>query len=138
MTAAGRGRGRGYLEALGAYTIWGLIPVYFKAVQSAPALEILSHRVLWAFLMLLPVGWHQDRLAELRRAAGSAESRRRLCVTTLLIAANWLIYIWAVFGGRIVEASLGYFLTPLVNVLLGVLVLKERLERPITVALALA
>jgi chloramphenicol-sensitive protein RarD len=138
MTAAGRGRGRGYLYALGAYTIWGLIPVYFKAVQSAPALEILSHRVLWAFVMLLPVGWRQDRLAELRRAAGSADVRRRLGLSTILIAVNWLVYIWAVFGGRIMEASLGYFLTPLVNVLLGVLVLKERLERPVMAALALA
>ena len=138
MTATGRGRGRGYLYALGAYTIWGLIPVYFKAVQSAPALEILSHRVLWAFVMLLPVGWRQDRLAELWRAAGSAEVRRRLALSTVLIAANWLVYIWAVFGGRIVEASLGYFLTPLVNVVLGVVVLKERLERPVAAALALA
>src|SRR5262245_4047935 len=102
MTAAGRGRGRGYLEALGAYTIWGLIPVYFKAVRSAPALEILSHRVLWAFLMLLAVGWRQDRLAELRRPAGSSEVRVRLGLSTVLIGANWLVYIWAVFGGRIV------------------------------------
>jgi len=135
---AGRGRGRGYVYALGAYTIWGLIPVYFKAVSTAPALELLSHRVLWAFAMLLPIGWHQDRLVELRRALGSAEARLRLGLSTVLIAANWLIYIWAVFGGRIVEASLGYFLTPLVNVLLGVLVLKERVERPVVLALAMA
>jgi chloramphenicol-sensitive protein RarD len=138
MTAAGSGRGRGYLEALGAYTIWGLIPVYFKAVSSAPALELLSHRVLWAFAMLLPVGWRQDRLAELRRASASREALLRLALSTVLIAANWLIYIWAVFGGRIVEASLGYFLTPLVNVLLGVLVLGERVERPVKIALVFA
>jgi len=138
MTAAGRGRGRGYLYALGAYTIWGLIPVYFKAVSSTPALELLSHRVLWAFVMLVPVGWRQDRLAELRRAAVSREAVLRLALSTVLIAANWLIYIWAVFGGRIVEASLGYFLTPLVNVLLGVVVLGERVERPVKIALAFA
>ena len=138
MTSPPSGRGRGYAYALGAYTIWGLIPVYFKLVAAAPALELLSHRVIWALAMLVPIGWRQDRLAELRRALRSREARRGLSVSTVLIAANWLIYIWAVFGGRIVEASLGYFLTPLVNVLLGVVVLKERLERPVAVALAIA
>jgi chloramphenicol-sensitive protein RarD len=138
MTTPASGRGRGYLYAVGAYGIWGLIPVYFKALATVPALELLSHRVLWAFVMLVPIGWHGDRLAELRRAARSPATRRLLAASTLLIAANWLIYIWAVFGGHIVEASLGYFLTPLVNVLLGVLVLKERLERPVAAALAIA
>jgi chloramphenicol-sensitive protein RarD len=138
MTHPASGRGRGYAYALGAYAIWGLIPVYFKLVAAAPALELLSHRVLWAFAMLVPIGWRQDGLAELRRALRSREARAGLSASTVLIAANWLIYIWAVFGGRIVEASLGYFLTPLVNVLLGVVVLKERLERPVVVALAIA
>ena len=131
-------RTRGYAYALGAYTIWGLIPVYFKLVAAAPPLELLSHRVLWAFLLLVPIGWRRDGLSELARALRSREARRGLGVSTLLIALNWLIYIWAVFGGRIVEASLGYFLTPLVSVLLGVAVLKERVERPVVVALALA
>jgi chloramphenicol-sensitive protein RarD len=138
MTSPPSGRGRGYAYALGAYAIWGLIPVYFKLVAAAPALELLSHRVIWALALLVPIGWRQDRLAELRRALRSREARRGLSVSTVLIAANWLIYIWAVFGGRIVEASLGYFLTPLVNVLLGVVVLKERLDRPVAAALALA
>ncbi len=138
MTRLPPGRGRGYAYALGAYSIWGLIPVYFKLVASAPALELLSHRVLWAFALLLPIGCRQDRLVELRRALRSRPARRGLAASTVLIATNWLIYIWAVFGGRIVEASLGYFLTPLVNVLLGVVVLKERLERPVAVALAIA
>jgi chloramphenicol-sensitive protein RarD len=132
------GRGRGYAYALGAYTIWGLIPVYFKLVAAAQPLELLSHRVLWAFLLLVPIGWRSDGLAALGRVLRSREARRGLGVSTVLIAVNWLIYIWAVFGGRIVEASLGYFLTPLVSVLLGVAVLKERLERPVAVALAIA
>jgi chloramphenicol-sensitive protein RarD len=138
MSSPASGRGRGYAYALGAYTIWGLIPVYFKTVAAAPPLELLSHRVLWAFAMLLPIGWRQDRLVELRRALRSPEARLGLAASTVLIAVNWLVYIWAVFGGRIVEASLGYFLTPLVNVLLGVVVLKERLERPVAIALATA
>ena len=132
------GRARGYGYALGAYALWGLMPVYFKAVAGTSALEVLAHRVLWAFVMLLGVGLRLDRLAELRRAVGDRGALARLSLSTLLIAANWLIYIWAVFGGRIVEASLGYFLTPLVSVSLGVVVLKERLERPVGVALAIA
>jgi chloramphenicol-sensitive protein RarD len=135
---AARARTRGYARALGAYSIWGLIPVYFKLVAAAPPLELLSHRVLWAFVLLLPVGWRRDRFAEVARALRSREARRGLAASTVLIALNWLVYIWAVFHGRIVEASLGYFLTPLVNVLLGVLVLKERLEREVALALAVA
>ncbi len=138
MTSPAAGRGRGYAYALGAYTTWGLIPVYFKLVAAAPPLELLAHRVLWALLLLVPIGWRRDGLSELAQALRSRQTRRGLLASTLLIALNWLIYIWAVYGGRIVEASLGYFLTPLVNVLLGVIVLKERLERPVAVALALA
>ncbi len=138
MTSPTAGRRRGYAYALGAYTTWGFIPVYFKLVAAAPPLELLSHRVLWAFLLLVPIGWRRDGLAELGRALRSGAARRGLFVSTVLIAVNWLIYIWAVFGGRIVEASLGYFLTPLVSVLLGVFVLKERLERPVAISLAIA
>jgi chloramphenicol-sensitive protein RarD len=138
MTTPQTSRTRGYAYALGAYTAWGLIPAYFKAVAPTPALELLAHRVLWSFLLLLAVGVWQDRLQALRRAAFDRAVLARLALSTLLIAVNWLIYIWAVFGGRIVEASLGYFLTPLVNVLLGVVVLKERLERPVAIAIAIA
>lgn len=138
MTSAAASRGRGYAYGLGAYSIWGLIPVYFKLVAAAPALELLAHRVLWAFAMLLPIVRRQGGLGELRRALGSREARLGLSASTVLIAVNWLVYIGAVFGGRIVEASLGYFLTPLVNVVLGVMVLKERLERPVLLALAIA
>jgi chloramphenicol-sensitive protein RarD len=132
------GRARGFAYGLGAYGIWGLIPAYFKAVAFAPPLELLAHRVVWALGMLLAVGMHQDRLAELRAAVRTRRTLGLLAATTALIAVNWLIYIWAVFHGRIVEASLGYFITPLVNVLLGVMVLKERLERPVLMALLLA
>lgn len=132
------GHGRGFAYALGAYSIWGLIPAYFKAVGTTPALELLSHRVLWALVLLVGVGLHQDGLLELRGALSNHGALGRLAMSTLLIGVNWLIYIWAVFGGRIVEASLGYFLTPLVSVLLGVVVLHERLARPVAVAIAIA
>jgi chloramphenicol-sensitive protein RarD len=136
--AADPARTRGFVYGLGAYGIWGLIPVYFKAMASAPALELLAHRVVWAFLMLLAVGLRQDGLRELRTALRDHRARMLLLGTTTLIAVNWLIYIWAVFHGRMVEASLGYFITPLVNVFLGVVVLKERLEQPVKRALLLA
>ena len=138
MTTPHAGRARGYAYALGAYTTWGLIPIYFKAVASAPALELLAHRIFWAFVMLIGVGLYLDRPAELGRAVRDRAALARLSVSTVLIALNWLIYIWSVFNSRIVEASLGYFLTPLVNVVLGVLVLKERLERPVAIALLIA
>jgi chloramphenicol-sensitive protein RarD len=115
-----------------------LIPAYFKLVVSAPPLELLAHRVVWALVMLLPIGWRQDRLADFARALGSSRARLGLAASTVLIAINWLVYIWAVASQRIVEASLGYFLTPLVSVLLGVVVLKERLERRVALALSLA
>jgi chloramphenicol-sensitive protein RarD len=138
MTSPESRRRRGYLYAVGAYSVWGLIPAYFKLVTAAPPLELLAHRVLWAFAFLLPIAWRRDRFAELARALRLRQAMLGLTASTLLIAINWLIYIWAVYGGRIVEASLGYFLTPLFNVLMGVLVLKERLERPVAVAVSVA
>ena len=131
-------RARGFAYGLGAYGLWGLMPVYFKALAEVPPPELLAHRVAWALGLLLLVGLHQDRLAALRAAVLVPRTLAFLLGTTIFIAVNWLIYIWAVVNERVVEASLGYFMTPLVNVLLGVLVLKERLERPVVVALALA
>jgi chloramphenicol-sensitive protein RarD len=114
------------------------MPVYFKSLAGVPPLELLSHRVIWAFTFLLPIGFHQDRLAGLRAALRTRRNLALLAATTTFIALNWLVYIWAVLHSRVVEASLGYYMTPLVNVLLGVLVLRERLERPVGLALVLA
>jgi chloramphenicol-sensitive protein RarD len=128
---------RGLVYGLGAYGLWGLIPIYFKAVATPPV-ELLSHRVVWALAMLLLVCLRQSLFGEVRAAFRSRRSLALLCGSTLLIAANWLVYIWAVVNGRIVEGSLGYFMTPLVNVLLGVVILKERLDRPVIAALLVA
>ena len=108
----------GLAYGLGAYGLWGLIPIYFKAAATPP-LELLSHRVVWALAMLLVVCLHQALFGEVRDALRSKRTLALLAGTTLLIAANWLVYIWAVVNGRIVEGSLGYFMTPLVNVLWG-------------------
>ncbi|MBD8494607.1 EamA family transporter RarD [Pseudomonas syringae] len=129
---------RGLILGLSAYIIWGLFPLYFKAVQSVPAVEIIIHRALWSALagsLLLMLWKHPGWFKELR------DNPRRLAILALsgtLIASNWLIYVWAVNNGRMLEASLGYYINPLINVLLGMLLLGERL-RPIQwLAVALA
>jgi chloramphenicol-sensitive protein RarD len=131
-------RARGFGYGLLAYGLWGLMPVYFRSLAEVPPSELLAHRVVWAFLFLLPIGLRQDRLAAFGAVFRAPRSLALLAGTTAFIAANWLIYIWAVLHDRVVEASLGYFMTPLVNVLLGVLVLKERLPRAVRAALLLA
>jgi chloramphenicol-sensitive protein RarD len=131
-------RAVGLLLGLGAYTFWGFLAIYFKLLAEAPAVELLAHRVVWALLLLLALTFHQGLSGELAQALRPGPTLALLMATTVLIAVNWLVYIWAVVNGRILEGSLGYFINPLVNVLLGVLVLKERLERPVLAAVALA
>ncbi len=129
---------RGYVLGLCAYSIWGLFPLYFKAVEQIPAPEIVVHRALWSALFgaaLLALwrhrGWWRELRAEPRRIAV-------LGICGALIASNWLIYVWAVNHERMLEASLGYYINPLVNVLLGLLILGERLRRMQWLAVGLA
>ena len=128
----------GILYATGAFLIWGSSPAYWKAMQAVPALEIVLHRVVWSFVFLLVLTLVQRRWAEFVSALGSPRTLLTLSVTTLLVSANWLLYIWAVNAGYLLQASLGYYINPLVNVLLGVLFLKERLRRPQAIAVFLA
>ena len=129
---------KGYILGLSAYVIWGLFPLYFKAIASVPAAEIIVHRVLWSALfggLLLMVWKHPGWFRELR------DNPKRLAILALsgsLIAGNWLTYVWSVNSGRMLEASLGYYINPLVNVLLGMLLLGERLRRLQWVAVGLA
>lgn len=129
---------RGYLLGLAAYVIWGLFPLYFKLLQDIPASEIIVHRVLWSALVgaaLLFVWKHPGWWAALR---AHPQRLAVLALSGLLIAANWLIYVWAVNNARMLEASLGYYINPLVNVLLALLVLRERLRRLQWLAVGLA
>ena len=129
---------RGYILGLSAYVIWGLFPIYFKAIQHIPSLEIIVHRALWSALfgaILLMLWKHPGWWRELRTHP------KRLLVLAgcgLLIASNWLVYVWAVNNERMLEASLGYYINPLINVLLGLLILGERLRRLQWVAVGLA
>jgi chloramphenicol-sensitive protein RarD len=114
------------------------MPIYIKTVGAAPVLEVLSHRIVWALVLLLALTWRRGEMTAFRTALRPGRGLLILCVSTLGIALNWLIYIWAVVHGRLLDASLGYYINPLVNVLLGVVVLGERLERPVKVAVAIA
>ncbi len=126
---------RALLAAALAYASWGAFPLYFRALRGVPASELLAHRVLWSFLLLgllLLLGLGREAIV---RAPAHAP---RLIATALLLSSNWLLYIHAVETGRVLEASLGYFITPLFNVALGLFVLGERLGRVQALALSLA
>ena len=129
---------RGLLYGIAAYGSWGFMPVYIKAVRAVPILEVLSHRVFWAFLLLLALCWKQGELATIRAAVRTPRTLALLTGSTVAIAVNWLAYIWAVVHGHVLESSLGYFINPLVNVLFGVAILGERLDRPVRIAFAVA
>lgn len=119
---------RGVLQGISAYLLWGLFPFYFHALKRIPALEVVGHRVVWSVAVLaLVLGLRRETGAFVRQARGG-EVWGLHAATALLIAANWLLYVWGVQAGRVVECSLGYFLNPLVSVGLGVFVLRERLR----------
>ena len=119
---------KGVIYAAASYIAWGFMPIYWKALRGASALEILSHRIVWALafnLILLAV---LGRWSWIKRVIGDRKLLLVLLGSTTLLSINWLVYIWAVNAGHIVDASLGYFINPLVNVALGVLFFKERMR----------
>lgn len=128
----------GFAAAFGAFLFWGVAPLYFKAVGAAGPLEILSHRVLWTVVLLAgliaALGKGRAVVAELGRPSRLGV----YALTTVLVSANWLVYIYAILADQVLQASLGYFINPLVNVLLGVLFLSERLNRWRVAAVLLA
>ena len=126
-------RKSGLVPALLAYGTWGIFPLYFKALPDVPADQVLAHRVLWSVVLLSAAVPLLGRWPTVVRAC-----RPAILLSAVLIAANWGTYIWAVQSGRVLEASLGYFVNPLVSVLLGVVFLRERLRRRQVQAIALA
>ena len=128
----------GFAAAVAAFLLWGLFPLYLKPLAAVPAPEIMAHRIVWCCLLVF--GWLAVRgeLGLVRAALADPVSRLRLMGSATLISINWLVYVWAVSNGHVVDASLGYFINPLFNVVLGVLVLKERLNRAQWFAVALA
>jgi chloramphenicol-sensitive protein RarD len=117
---------RGILYAALAYTFWGLFPLYFRQVQHVPALEVVMHRTVWALVFLLGVLAVQRRWDWLRVVLRQPKVLAAFAASALLLSANWLTYVWAVQNGHLLDASLGYFILPLVNVGIGYFVLHER------------
>lgn len=129
---------KGILYATGAYIIWGLLPIYWKALDDVPAGQILAHRIVWSLLFVGVVLTVRHNWAWLRGAAARPRVLLTFAVSGTLLAINWFVYIWSVNAGFIVETSLGYFINPFVNVLLGFIVLKERLRPAQWLALSVA
>jgi len=128
----------GLAYGIAAYGFWGLVPIYFSALKSVPALELLAQRVIWTLVFVLVVLGGVARLGRFRSTLASRKLMWRLALSTLFIAANWFVFIYAVITDRVVETSLGYFIGPLVSVLLGVLVFGEALRPLQRLAIALA
>lgn len=128
----------GVVYALLAYGTWGVLPVYWKLLKAVPLAEVLAHRVAGTLLFSFALLAVLRRLPEVLDALRSPRERRALVASGGLIGVNWGVFIWAVGAGRIVETSLGYYLNPIVNVLLGLLILRERLSRAQGVAAGLA
>jgi len=129
---------RGFAYGVAAYGLWGILPIYFKLLKAVPPVDIVAQRVLWsipvlAFLLSITSGW-----AKVRQATRERRTMMLLLASAALIGVNWVLYVYAVNSGHILAGSLGYYLNPLANVLLGRLVLKEKLTRLQWVAVAIA
>ena len=130
--------GSGIAYGVGAYVIWGLLPIYWRWLDRASAFEILAHRAIWSLLFCFIFLAYQKQLRTTIALLKIPRTFSLLALTSLLLSANWAIYIWSVSVDRVVEAALGYYITPLVAVTFGVLVLKEKLRKLQIVSVSLA
>jgi chloramphenicol-sensitive protein RarD len=128
----------GLLYALGAYLIWGSVPVYWKLIKHVPAMQLLGHRIAWSFILLAAVLYATRKKTGWRTWVSDSKILRIYFLAAILVALNWGIYVWSVNAGYILEASLGYFINPLLSVLLGVVFLRERLRLFQWIAVGLA
>ena len=137
-SVAKRKSGGGVVYAIAAYGIWGILPIYWKSMKQFPPGDILAHRIFWSFLFLAAVIGGLRKWGEFRQAFTSTKSILAVALAAILISTNWLVYIWAVNSNHIVEASLGYYINPLLTILLGVVVLREKADFWQAIAIALA
>jgi chloramphenicol-sensitive protein RarD len=119
----------GVIFALAAYSMWGIAPMYFKLLSSVPALEIVMHRIVWSVLVLCLLLLVRKKFSQVLKAIRDPKIITTLSISGILLAVNWLVFIWAVNNDRMLDASLGYFINPLFNVLLARFFLQERLTR---------
>ncbi|MBW2515288.1 MAG: EamA family transporter RarD, partial [Deltaproteobacteria bacterium] len=134
----GRDTIAGVVYAVSAFLIWGISPIYWKALRSVPALEIILHRIVWSFFLLVPLIMIMRRWREFVLVFRNLRTLLILLFTAIIVGGNWLLYIWAVNTDRLLQASLGYYINPLVNVMLGMVFLKERLRPPQILAVVMA
>ena len=119
---------KGILYGVGAYALWGFFPIYWKFLHGVPALQVIGHRIGWSFLLLLAYVVARGQWQAFRTSAMKWRTIGIYSIAAVLLSFNWLIYVWGVNAGFIVETSLGYFINPLLSVLLGVIFLRERLR----------
>ncbi|HZW82450.1 MAG TPA: EamA family transporter RarD [Candidatus Deferrimicrobium sp.] len=129
---------KGVLYAIAAYGAWGILPLYWKALKQVPAPEILAHRIIWSFVFVSVLLTMLGGLKDLRNVVSSGKNILGIFLGSLLISANWFIYIWAVNSNQVIETSLGYYINPLITVILGLVVLRERVDRGQVASLILA
>jgi chloramphenicol-sensitive protein RarD len=129
---------KGILNGLAAYALWGFFPIYWKLLHQVPALQVIGHRISWSFILLIVFLLLTKQWKDFRSAALTAKTVGIYSIAAVLLSINWLIYVWGVNAGFIVETSLGYFINPLFSMLLGVVFLRERLRYIQWIAVALA
>jgi len=122
------GYNSGLIAGIGAYVMWGLVPLYWPLLKPASAMEILSHRVVWSLVFLLIIVYFKNLFNDIKVALFDKRKMILLFFASIFITINWGVFIWAVNNGHVIETSLGYFINPLVSVALGVIVLKEKLR----------
>jgi len=136
--AAARTARAGLLYGLAAYGLWGVMPIYFKWLQAVPSIDIVAHRVVWSLAALVIFATLARVWGQVREAIANRKTLALLFLTSLLIGTNWLLYVYAINSGHILAGSLGYYLNPLANILLGRFILKEQLTRLQWAAVAIA
>ena len=129
---------KGILYGIGAYVLWGFFPIYWKFLHQVPALQVIGHRIAWSFVVLIIFVVAAKQWQEFRSAAFSAKIIGIYTIAAVLLSVNWLIYVWGVNAGFIVETSLGYFINPLLSMLMGMIFLRERLRLPQWIPVTLA
>ena len=128
----------GLLYGLAAYGLWGILPIYFKQLQAVPPVDIVAHRIIWSLIVLAILATLSKAWDQVKAAVTSRKTLAMLFLTALLIGTNWLLYVYAINSGHILAGSLGYYLNPLANILLGRFILKERLTKVQWAAVAIA
>ena len=128
----------GLIAAAGAFVVWGILPLFWKSLASVDSFEVLCHRITWSFVTLVPFMLFSGRLSTLAVFLRSPRNFMGLLASGILLAGNWYLYIWAINSDMVIEASLGYYINPLMNIIFGVLIFHEKVSRLVWIAIGIA